>query len=640
MLIQALSRLVRPRCAWYRKCLPSGVSGSDLPQLPDTHAIFVMALTVLALYLFTRDRIPLEGSALAILIVLLLTFQLFPYTDARGTTVGTGDFLSGFGHEALITIGALMIIGKGMETTGALQPVVAFLAQAWLARPALAPLATLVLAAVLSAFLNNTPIVVMLLPMLIGVAVRTKLAPSSILMPVGLVTIVGGMATTIGTSTNLLVVSIATDLGQPRMGMFHFTLPVVIVGAAGLLYLWIIAPRLLPNRKPPMVDTSPRVFNAQLYIAEDSTAFGKTFSQALALTNNEMRVTRIQRGEGLFVAKLPSVVLQDGDRLLVRDTPENLKLFEKQLGATLHDETGTERTLTQESIDTELQQMAEIVVTQGSLLHRQTLNSSRFSQRFRLLPLAIHRGREPGSQEITSDLGELVLRAGDVLLMQGTRRQIEELKRAGSALVLDGTTDLPRTHRAKRASIIMALVVLAAALGLLPISVSAVAGVGLMLITRCLTWEDLASALSAPVVMIIVTSLALGLALTATGGALFVAQAFVALVSGLPVTFILSGLMLVMALLTNIVSNNAAAVIGTPIAIQVATQLGADIEPFILAVIFGANMSFATPFGYQTNLLLLSAGGYTFSDFVRVGVPLTLIMWLGFSFLLPALYGL
>jgi len=326
--------------------------------------------------------------------------------------------------------------------------------------------------------------------------------------------------------------------------------------------------------------------------------------------------------------------------LLVRDTPDNLKLFEKQLGATLHDETGTHLTLNEEVADMERQQMAEIVVTQGSLLHRQTLNSTRFPQRYRLLPLAIHRARQPGSEEITADIGKIQLRAGDVLLMQGTREQILELKRAGSALVLDGTTDLPRTHRAKRASFIMVLVVLAAALGLLPISVSAVTGVGLMLVTRCLSWEDLGSALSAPVVMIIVTSLALGLALTVTGGALFIAQAFVAVVSGLPVPLVLSGLMLVMAILTNIVSNNAAGVIGTPIAIQVASELGVDVQPFILAVIFGANMSFATPFGYQTNLLLLSAGGYTFSDFMRVGIPLTVLMWLGFSLLLPVLYTL
>ena len=293
-----------------------------------------MLLTVAALYLFTRDRIPLEGSALTVLIVLLIGFQIAPYVS-DGRLFRATDFLTGFGHEALITICALMIIGKGLEATGALQPLVSILAKAWLARPALAPLATLVLGAVLSAFLNNTPIVVMMLPMLIGVAVRTGVSPSAILMPMGLATIVGGTATTIGTSTNLLVVSIARDLGQRELAMFDFTLPAVLVGAVGLLFLWLVAPKLLPKRKPPMMDTSPRVFDAQLYISEDSAAFGKSFGQALALTDNQMRVDRIQRGEGLFVAKLPSVTLQDGDRLLVRDTPERLKRFEKQLGATL-----------------------------------------------------------------------------------------------------------------------------------------------------------------------------------------------------------------------------------------------------------------------------------------------------------------
>jgi di/tricarboxylate transporter len=186
----------------------------------------------------------------------------------------------------------------------------------------------------------------------------------------------------------------------------------------------------------------------------------------------------------------------------------------------------------------------------------------------------------------------------------------------------------------------MMIVVITAAFGILPISISALLGVTAMLATRCLTWQDVADSLSSQVIMIIVASLALGIALTETGGALFIAQSFVSAVRILPTPFILSALMLVMAILTNIVSNTAAGVIGTPIAIQVAKELGVDPEPFILAVIFGANMSYATPFGYQTNLLLLSAGGYKFSDFLRAGVPLTLIMWLGFSIVLPIMYGL
>ena len=610
-----------------------------MATLPDTHTIFVLLITVAALYLFTRDKLPLEASGLAILIVLILVFQLYPYQGESGPVVPQA-FLAGFGHEALITICALMIIGKGLETTGALQPLALSLAKAWTARPRMASFMTLLLGAILSAFINNTPVVVMLLPMLIGVAVRNKLAPSSILMPVGFATLLGGMATTIGTSTNLLIVSIAADLNAAEFEMFDFTLPVVIVGAIGMLYLWLVAPRLLPARQAPLTDTSPRVFNATLHISDSSLACGRTFAGCLALTNNAMRVDRIQRGEGLFVTKLPSVRLQSGDRLVVRDTPERLKEFEKQIGATLHDEAGATGIVNLSTAALEQEHLAEIVVTRGSMLHKATLTATRFAQRTGLLPLALHRPRFGDDHDPSSHIGLIPLRAGDVVLVQGTQEKLDQLKRLNTALVLDGTTDLPRTQRSDRALAIMVLVVLAAAVGIMPISVSAMVGVGAMLATRCLTWKDAGGALSTPVIVIIVTSLALGLALTETGGAQYIAQGFVRAFQSLPTPIILSALMLVMALLTNIVSNTAAGVIGAPIAIQVARELGVSPEPFVLAVIFGANMSYATPFGYQTNLLLLSAGGYKFSDFLRAGVPLTLIMWIGFSIILPLLYDL
>ena len=610
-----------------------------MPTLPDPHAIFSLLVTALALYAFTRDNVPLEASALAVLIVLIVVFQLFPY-EANGRELVPARFLEGFGNEALITICALMIVGKGLETTGALQPLAAWLARAWLANPKSAALITLIASAVLSGFVNNTPVVVMLLPMLVGVAVRTKTAPSSILMPVGLVTLLGGMSTSIGTSTNLLVVQLAGDLGVRRFEMFDFTLPVALVGSVGILYLWLVAPRLLPARKVPLADTTPRVFDAVFHINDDSAARGKTFSQVLALTNNAMRVERIERGEGLSVAKLPSVVIQTGDRLVVRDTPERLKEYELQLGATLHSDplgSGVD-TVTLRATDQE--HLAEIVVTRGSMLHKATLSATRFAQRTGLLPLALHRARSEEGEEKHSHIGLVTLRAGDVVLVQGTQSKLEQLKRSATALVLDGTTNLPRTSRSRRAMAIMVLVVFLAAFGIAPISVSALLGVGIMLATRCLTWREVGASVSAPVVMIVVTSLALGLALVETGGAIFLAQSFVRVFEVLPTPMILSSLMIVMALLTNVVSNNAAGVIGTPIAIQVARELGVSPEPFVLAVIFGANMSYATPFGYQTNLLVLSAGGYKFSDFIRVGIPLTAIMWIGFTLLLPLLYDL
>ena len=610
------------------------------PIIPDAHGYAVLILTVVALFLFTRDRFPLESSALAILIILVAGFHLFEYTRDGEVVLGPADFFAGFGNEALVAICALMMVGKALETTGALQPLANVVGRAWSTRPVAALFTTLVAGAVLSAFMNNTPIVVLLMPILVTASMRVKFPVSGVMLPMGLATIIGGMSTTIGTSTNLLVVGIAYDLGNYRFELFDWVLPVAIVGGVGVLFLWLVAPRLLPDRNPPMADTAPRIFSAQLHVKEGGFADGSSLSEVLAKTHNQMRIDKIQRSESLFLAKLPSVKLQPDDRLFVKDSPENLKHYEQLLGATLFSVADLEHPVDEETpLQAEGQQLAEVVITRGSPLHLRSLAAARFSNSYGLMPLALHRARAPSSQ-VTGDLNMIRLRAGDVLLVQGSRDAINQLKDSGSMLVLDGTMDLPHTHNAKRSLFIMGFVVLAAALQILPISVSAVIGLGLMIVTGCLSWRDAGSALSIPVVMIIVTALALGKALVGTGMAAYLAQSFVGLAAGMPAPMILSAFMLLMTLMTNVVSNNAAAAIGTPIAIGIAQQLGVSEEPFILAVLFGANMSFATPYGYQTNLLILSAGGYKFSDFLKVGIPLTVIMWIGFSLILPVLYEL
>jgi len=607
---------------------------------PDAHGLAVLILTIVALFLFTRDNIPLESSSLAILIILVAGFEIFPYTKGGEVLLGRIDFFHGFGNEALIAICALMMVGKALETTGALQPLANVVSKAWSSRPVLALATTLVAGAVLSAFMNNTPIVVLLMPILVGASLRAKFPVSGVMLPMGLATIIGGMSTTIGTSTNLLVVGISRDMGMHEFSLFEWVLPVAIVGGVGLLFLWLVAPRLLPDRTPPMADTSPRIFSAQLHVKEGGFADGKSLSEVLAKADGSLRIDKIQRTESLFLAKLPSVVIQPGDRLFVKDSPENLKHYEQLLGATLFNISDNEHPIDEETpLKAEGQQLAEVVVTRGSPLHLRNLAAARFSSSYGLLPLALHRARTPSSQ-VTGDLNLIRLRAGDVLLVQGTGDAIANLKDSGNMLVLDGTTTLPQTHHAKRALFIMGGVVLLAAFGILPIAVSAFVGLGFMIATGCLGWRDAASALSIPVIMIIVTSLALGTALVGTGMADYLAVSFVNVASGLPPPMILSAFMLLMTIMTNVVSNSAAAAIGTPIAISIATQLGVSPEPFVLAVLFGANMSFATPYGYQTNLLVMTAGGYKFSDFLRVGIPLTIIMWVGFSLVLPMLYQL
>lgn len=607
-----------------------------MPTLPEPHAIFAIALSLAAIYLFTREDRDLETSSLLVLTAVLVWVEFF-HIELNDSRIRAKDVLAGFGNPALITIISLMILARGLERTGALQPIGHILARLWQVRPQLAFLLTLITAATLSMFLNNTPVVAAILPLLVAVSLRANTSPAAILMPVGFATIVGGMATTIGTSTNLLVVGVASSLGVHEFGMFDFTLPVAIVGSVAILYLWLIAPRLLPARDPPLQNVEPRVFTGALRVNEGGFTDGQTLAEIRAHTEGRMRISQILRGE-LSLARLPSVAIKAGDILFVDDTPEQLKEFEQKLDATL-----TAGSITPAVSDIagsgREQVMAELVVSRDSSLYRRSLNATRLLPAFGILPLALHRpGRR--SSHVESGIGDVTLEAGDVILVQGTRRRFDRLKRSGQVLVLDGRIQLPRTSRAAVAMIITGAVVAVAAAGFLPISITAFCGFGLMLIFRCIDWREAVGAIDRRIVMVIVASLALGLAMMASGAADYIAMLYVALTRELPVVWIIAGLILIMALLTELVTNNAVAVLGTPIAVSIASQLGAPAEPFVLAVLFGANMSYLTPVGYQTNLLVLSAGGYRFSDFFRAGLPLQLIMWLGLSIVLSILYDL
>lgn len=606
-----------------------------MPAPPSLHAIAAILLAFVAVFLFTREKLRLESTSLFILIVILVWFELFAI-EYNGARVRAGDFLAGFGNEALITISALMILTKSLETTGALQPIGHVLARLWKVRPRLAFLATLLTAATLSMFLNNTPVVAAVLPLLVAVSLQAGISPSGILMPVGFATIIGGMATTIGTSTNLLVVGISADMGMRELQMFDFALPVFIVGGFAILFLWLVAPRMLPDRRPPLTDIEPRIFESRLEIEEGSFADGKTLRDILTRCKN-MKITKIERGD-IGLSRMPLVVLKAGDKLHVSDKPEHLKEYERLLGATLLAADSKQSVSVDHPLESD-EHVAEVVVTSGSVLERNTLDGTRLLSTYGLIPLALHRPGIP--QGKTSDaLGSVTLEAGDVILVQGSPRALERLHRSGNLLVLDGRIHLPRTTKATLSMIIMIGVVAVAATGLMRISVAASVGLTLMILTSCLTWREAFAALDRRIVMVIVASLALGLALMATGSTEYIAALYVAATKGMSAAIILAGFILMMALLTEVATNNAIAVLGTPIAISVAAQLGVPPEPFVIGLLYGANMSYIIPVGYQTNLLVMSAGGYRFSDFARVGLPLQIIMWLGLSFALVIVYGL
>jgi di/tricarboxylate transporter len=456
-------------------------------------------------------------------------------------------------------------------------------------------------------------------------------------MPVGFATLMGGMATTIGTSTNLLVVSFASELGLREFGMFDFVMPALIAGAVGIIYLWLIAPRITPHRDPIMHSTSARVFNAQLRIKEGGFSDGATLAEVIAKTDGKLVVHEIFRGkEGIRISPLPDIRIRAEDYIWAKETPEMLKSFESLIGARLYAE--DQPVDEDHPLKDNDQQIAEVVIVPGSSLENRTLKESRFTDRYHMLVLALHRANRWKQKPGTQHPEDVQLKAGDVVLVQGSRDSIKRMKASRNVMVLDASSDLPRSSKAYVSLAIMLFIVASAASGILSIEISAIVGVFLMLLTGCLRWRDARTALSAPVILIIVVSLAMGNALLQTGAADFLAQQYVYATSAWSPTWVLSGLMLLMALLTNVVSNNAAAVIGTPIAIGIAQQLGLNAEPFVLAVLFGANMSFATPMAYQTNLLVMNAGNYRFMDFVKVGVPLTILLWATLTMVLPWLY--
>jgi di/tricarboxylate transporter len=607
-------------------------------SLPDTHGLAVIGLALFALIALTRPSVPQESAALMVLMLLVLGFELFPYAGPAGV-VEPMAFLSVFGNSGLITVAALLVVGRSLEATGALQPLMRLVLRAWAGPRSLALVVTLLACILVSAFLSNTLVVLALLPVLVGASMRQRFPASRVLMPIGFAALLGGMMTTIGTSTNLLVVSEAEALGLPGFGMFHFVVPAAAGVAVGLLFLWLVAPRLLPEREAPIRQAAPRIFKAMFFVAEDSWAVGRTLSELRERTGRRMNVSRVQRGDGLQVAKLPAMRLQAGDRLLVADTREHLKEYERLLGVRMHGEYAGEDDDTAGEVEASEQQLAELVVTPDSPLYGRTLSTTHFRQRFRLLPLAIHRATAAGMSEVTGDFEDAVLQAGDVILVQGAPERLRELRASGSMLVLDGRMNLPRTSRAPLALGLTAAVILAAGTGLVPISVSATAGAALMIATGCVGWREVAGALSAPLVLMIVMSLALAQASVATGADVFVAGLFLRLFESLPAAFSLSLVMLLVAIAGSLAPNVVVALLAVPIALAVGRGLGVPLEAFVLAVLFGANLSFATAQGSRPNIVVATAGGYLPRDFLRVGVPLTILVWLAVSAALVVRYG-
>ncbi len=604
--------------------------------MPGPHAIAILVVTLAAFYLYTRPWIRIELVSLLVLLALVVLFYLSPFgkDDLRFTDV---EIFEAFGHPALIAICALMILGRGLTVTGAMEPAVRLLGRLWALNRWLGLLLTLAVAGAASAFINDTPVLVLMLPLLLGLSRRTGYPASKTLMPVNFAILAGGMLTSIGTSTNLLVLNIAQDLGMPDVGLFDFTATAALAFAVAVLYLWLVAPRLLPDTGPEHTEPS-RLYEARIKVdVENKELAGRKLAEVATTLGRPLPVTAILRDdreqrldEGMELA--------GGDALLLRDTPTGLKELASALHVDLFDREGLERFVESDLSEADMH-LAEVVIGNDSALVGRTIKGARFAEEHEVVVIGLNRGT-PGLLHGVEDIAQAPLGVGDVLLVQAPTDRLEKLRTVPNLLLLDTSLTLPRSPLAPVALVIMGSVILIAATGLLPIHVAAFMGVVAMLVTNCVRLDGIGSALSLEVVLLVVSSIALGQALVATGAASWIAQGVTALIEGVPPAVQLAVLMGFATLLTNFVSNAAAASVGTPIAVATANQLGVPIEPFVLAILFGANLSYATPMAYQTNLLVMSAAGYRFADFVRVGVPLVVLMLVTLSILLARRYGL
>lgn len=602
--------------------------------MPSPHAVAVLVVTVAVFYLYTRRWVRMELVSLLLLALLLSIFYLFPYVspDHRITEA---EVLQAFGHPALVAICSLMVLGRGLTMTGALEPLVRLIGRVWQLNTSVGLLLTLGLAALASGFINDTPVLVLMLPMLLSLAERTGYPASRTLMPVNFAILIGGMLTTIGTSTNLLVISIAADFGMRPMGVFDFTATTGIALLVALPYLWLVAPRLLGSQ-PGEPKEHAREFDARLVaegqngrlVGRDRSALRRTLGRELPL------VELIRGGERLPPDGFGRVAA--GDVLVLRDTPAGLRDVAATFGAELFDRTQREPFIATDGDDDV--SLSEVVIGTACSLVDQTLSQARFAERFHVEVVGLKRGTE----QILRDglpIDQVPLAAGDVLLVQGLDKRLRALKAEPHLHLLDSTLQMPRSPLAWRALLIMFLVVLAAATRIMPIHVAAFLGVIAMLLAGCVNFDGLGRALSPAVVLMVASSVALGHSIVTTGAAEWIGTGIAVLVEPASPAVQIAAFMAFSALLTNFVSNSAAAAVGTPIAVATAIQLGAPLEPFVLAIMFGANLSFATPMAYQTNLLVMNAAGYTFRDFIRVGLPLVIIMLVTLSVLLARRYG-
>lgn len=585
---------------------------------PDIASVLVVLLAAVAL--FASGRIPADLVALLVMVVLLLLGLVSPQ-----------EALAGFSNSATVTIAAMFVLSEGLYRSGAVNFVGATITRVGRRSFPLALLSLMLGIALISAFANNTAAVAVFLPIAVSAAAALKVAPAQLLMPLSFAAMFGGAATLIGTSTNLLVSAEASRLEQAPITMFEMSGLGVVFVLVGVLYMLLVGQRLIPSR--PRAEALAEEYGMHDYlvevvVGEDARSVGQPLGESSLVQEVDVDVLDLIRAERRIPFPSRTLPIQAGDVLRLRASAEAIRQLQEREGISIRPR---ERWEVRHLPDGPTQQV-EVVLSPSSPLRGRTLQQARFAERFGAMVLALrHRGRL-----MHQELERTRLEAGDALLVEVPTERVVALRRSSDFVVVN----LLETPTFRRRLILPAVgilggVVALAALNLLPILVGALVGAVLMVVTGILSLEEAYDAVDWPVIFLLAGILSLGAAMSNTGTATWLAEGVVRVVGPLGPHGVLAALYLLTALLTSTMSNNATAVLLVPVAVATAASLDIEARPLLMAVAFAASASFATPMGYQTNLMIFGAGNFRFLDFVKVGGPLTLLFWAVATLLIP-----
>ncbi|MFO7523932.1 MAG: SLC13 family permease [Ignavibacteriaceae bacterium] len=585
--------------------------------------VIVLAVIVGAAVLFATEKLPVDLTAIIVMAVLLLSGIITPE-----------EGISGFSNTATITVGAMFIISAALNKTGSVIFVGEIASKMFRFNFWLGLVSTMIVVGVLSAFINNTPVVAVFIPIILSLSAQNKLSPSKILMPISFASMFGGVCTLIGTSTNILVSSIAVQHGQQPFGMFEFTTLGLIFFAAGMIYMVFFGVRMIKTKDEPADLTqkySMSNYLTDIVLLPEAKSVGKKLIESPLVKELEIDILDVVRNGKRLLRPTSEVEFEANDVLRVRCDVKKIQELKDRVGIKLK----SNIKLHDEDFQAEDLLLVESIVAPNSRLIGKTIKSSQFRNRYRANALAL---RHSG-QLFHTEFVNIKLKAGDALLLEVRKENLDDLKRDPDFVLVSGV-DLPKYRKRKiiPALLIVAGVIVTATLNILPIMISAIIGSILLVFTKCISLEETYKSIEWNIIFLLGGILSLGIAMEKTGTALMIANGTVELIGSLGPVAIVAAFYLITTIFTSIMSNNASAVLLAPIAIAVAESTGIDARPLLMAVTFAASASFMTPVGYQTNTMIFGVGQYKFSDFMKVGAPLNLIFWILASIFIPIFF--